>query len=510
MSYRELVFTVAAETAEPLGDTLLELGALSVTVEDDAAGGYDENPLYGEPGLSPEVQAWDRSSVTALFNPDIDDSGSAEFIPELLASLKEAGFRLAPPQEKTVEEQDWVRLTQSQFAPIQIGKRIWVVPSWHDAPTDPNAICLAVDPGLAFGTGSHPTTHLCLLWLEEHSNLKNQSLLDYGCGSGILAIAAAKLGCNPVIGTDIDPQAMVAARSNAEINQTTIRFVLPTEGAPELAAETKYDIVMANILANPLQVLAPALVNKMREGGQIVLSGVLARQADEVIATYSQWLTLSVWKESEGWVCLHGTLNSDKQKTSSAIFAAPAQKKSLKLALLSGLFLLLLIFGEHLSRNSLLPLLAPRVDGTSNSFSVGAFSILQTLDEKLCRALGCFNRPVSDFAAWKITSAALSPENARESLKIPANQSMLQVEIQNRLAIPILLPNLEISLTDAEESELKSFQLSPKEWLPPSWQESHPDFSKTGAPAGEIIQTEVPLTLPQNAAGYRVRILYPQ
>ena len=510
MSYRELVFTVAAETAEPLGDVLLELGALSVTVEDDAAGGYDENPLYGEPGLSPEVQAWDRSSVTALFNPDIDDSGSTEFIPELLAALKEAGFRLTPPQEKTVEEQDWVRLTQSQFAPIQIGKRIWVVPSWHDAPTDPNAICLAVDPGLAFGTGSHPTTHLCLLWLEEHSNLKNQSLLDYGCGSGILAIAAAKLGCNPVIGTDIDPQAMVAARSNAEINQTTIRFVLPTEGAPELAAETKYDIVMANILANPLQVLAPALVNKMREGGQIVLSGVLARQADEVIATYSQWLTLSVWKESEGWVCLHGTLNSGKQKTSSAIFAAPAQKKSLKLALLSGLFLLLLIFGEHLSRNSLLPLLAPRVDGTSNSFSVGAFSILQTLDEKLCRALGCFNRPVSDFAAWKITSAALSPENARESLKIPANQSMLQVEIQNRLAIPILLPNLEISLTDAEESELKSIQLSPKEWLPPSWQELHPDFSKTGAPAGEIIQTEVPLTLPQNAAGYRVRILYPQ
>jgi ribosomal protein L11 methyltransferase len=510
MSYRELVFTVAAETAEPLGDTLLELGALSVTVEDDAAGGYDENPLYGEPGLSPEVQAWDRSSVTALFNPDIDDSGSAEFIPELLASLKEAGFTLTSPQEKTVEEQDWVRLTQSQFAPIQIGKRIWVVPSWHDAPTDPNAICLAVDPGLAFGTGSHPTTHLCLLWLEERSNLKNQSLLDYGCGSGILAIAAAKLGCNPVIGTDIDPQAMVAARSNAEINQTTIRFVLPTEGAPELAAETKYDIVMANILANPLQVLAPALVNKMREGGQIVLSGVLARQADEVIATYSQWLTLSVWKESEGWVCLHGTLNSGKQKTSSATFAPPAQKKSLKLALLSVLFLLLLIFGEHLSRNSLLPLLAPRVDGTSNSFSVGAFSVLQALDEKLCRALGCFNRPVSDFAAWKITSAALSPENVRESLKIPANQSMLQVEIQNRLAIPILLPNLEISLTDAEESELKSIQLSPKEWLPPSWQESHPDFSKTGTPAGEIIQTEVPLTLPQNAAGYRVRVLYPQ
>ena len=502
MSYRELVFTVAAETAEPLGDALLELGALSVTVEDDAAGGYDENPLYGEPGLSPEVQAWDRSSVTALFNPDIDTSASSEFIPELLASLKEAGFKLSAPQEKIVEEQDWVRLTQSQFAPIQIGKRIWVVPSWHDAPTDPNAICLAVDPGLAFGTGSHPTTHLCLLWLEEHSKLNNQSLLDYGCGSGILAIAAAKLGCNPVVGTDIDPQAMVAARSNAEINKTIIQFVLPNEDSPELAAETKYDIVMANILANPLQVLAPALVNKMRLGGQIVLSGVLARQADEVIATYSQWLKLSVWKESEGWVCLHGVLSKTE-------IAAPAQKKRVRFTLLACFFVLLLVFGEHLSRNFLLPALAPRVDGTSNSFSVTAFSVLQGIDEKLCRALGCLNRPVSDFAAWKITSATLSPENAREGLKSAANQSILQVEIQNRLAISVLPPNLEIFLTDAEESEIKSIQLTPKEWIPIAWQESHSDFLRTGIPSGEQIQAELPILLPQNAAGYRVRVVYP-
>ena len=171
---------------------------------------------------------------------------------------------------------------------------------------------------------------------------------------------------------------------------------------------------------------------------------------------------------------------------------------------------MLLIFGEHLSRNSLLPLLAPRVDGTSNSFSVGAFSLLQRIDEKLCSALGCFNRPVSDFAAWKITSATLTPENAREGLKNPANESILQVEIQNRLAIPILLPNLEISLTDAEESELKSIQFSPKEWLPVSWQESHPNFSKTGAPAGEMILAELPIILPAKSAGYRVRVLYPQ
>jgi len=514
MSYRELVFTVPAEIAEPLGDVLLELGALSVTVEDDAAGGYDENPLYGEPGLSPEVQAWDRSAVTALFNPEIDDSAAADFIPNLLASLEDSGFKLQAPQEKIVEEQDWVRLTQSQFAPIQIGKRIWVIPSWHEAPSDPNAICLAVDPGLAFGTGSHPTTHLCLLWLEEHANLQNQSLLDYGCGSGILAIAAAKLGCQPVIGTDIDPQAMVAARSNAEINNTVIHFVLPNEDAPELAAETKYDIVMANILANPLQVLAPALVNKMRPGGQIVLSGVLARQAEGVIATYSQWLKLSVWKESEGWVCLHGTLSGDSKDDIST----QAQKKSSKLvrrpivkrALLGLLFLFLIAFGEHLSRNSLLPALAPRVDGTSNTVSVNAFSLLQRFDEKLCRALGCINRPVSDFAAWKIITATVALENAPDALKSPTNQSMLQVEIQNRLAINILWPVLEIYLTDADESALKSIQFSPKEWLPISWQESHPDFLRQGAPAGQIIHAELPIFLPQGTAGYRVRVLYPQ
>ncbi len=506
MSYRELIFTVPAEIAEPLGDVLLEIGALSVTVEDDAAGGYDENPLYGEPGLSPEVQAWDRSSVTALFNPEIDDSDAANFIPELLASLHDAGFNLPPPQEKIVQEQDWVRLTQSQFAPIQIGERIWVVPSWHEAPTDPNAICLAVDPGLAFGTGSHPTTHLCLLWLEQNTQLQNQSLLDYGCGSGILAIAAAKLGCSPVVGTDIDPQAMVAARSNAEINNTVISFVLPNENAVELAAETKYDIVMANILANPLQVLAPALVNKIRPGGKIVLSGVLMRQAEEVIATYSQWLTLSVWKESEGWVCLHGSLTTDKNKDA----LAPAQKKTVKSLLLSLFFLLLIIFGEHLSRNSLLPALATRVDGSSPAIASAAFSMLQKMDEQLCQALGCVNRSVSDFSAWKITSVTLSPENARESLKNASNQSALQVEIQNRLAITVLFPNLEISLTDAEESEIKTIQFTPQEWLPSAWQATHPQFLRQGAPSGEIFRSELLISLPQNSAGYRVRIFYPE
>ena len=248
----------------------------------------------------------------------------------------------------------------------------------------------------------------------------------------------------------------------------------------------------------------------MRPGGQIVLSGVLARQAEEVIATYSQWLTLSVWKESEGWVCLHGTLNADSKSSISGQAQKKSSKLSLKAILLGLFFLLLVAFGEHISRNSLLPILAPRVDGTSNAVAVTTFSLLQQFDEKLCRSLGCINRPVSDFAAWKIISANLALENSPEALKTPANQSTLQVEIQNRLAINILWPYLEISLTDADESELKSIQFSPKQWLPANWQESHPDFLREGAPAGEIIHSDLPIALSQNAAGYRVRVFYPQ
>ena len=147
---------------------------------------------------------------------------------------------------------------------------------------------------------------------------------------------------------------------------------------------------------------------------------------------------------------------------------------------------------------------------TSSALAVGTFSVLNNIDQKICVVLGCINRPVSDFAAWKITSATLTPENAREGLKNAPNQSLLQVEIQNRLAIAVLIPNLEISLTDADESELKSIQLTPKEWLPKAWQESYPNFLTKGAPSGELIQTQLPVSLPANAAGYRVRILYPQ
>jgi ribosomal protein L11 methyltransferase len=528
MPYRELIFTVHAEIAEPLGDALMELGALSITVEDAAAGGYDENPLYGEPGLSPEVQAWDRSTVTALFNPDVDHSDDAGFIPELLHSLSDAGFSLRRPEEKIVAEQDWVRLTQSQFTPIQIGERIWVVPSWHETPTDPNAICLAVDPGLAFGTGSHPTTHLCLLWLEQQIQLQDKSLLDYGCGSGILAIAAKKLGCNPVVGTDIDPQAMVAARSNTEINAVDITFALPDDAVPMLGADARYDIVMANILANPLQVLAPALVQRIRPGGQIVLSGVLSRQADEVIATYSQWLTLSVWKESDGWVCLSGRLEDPSQdalqrerdlKKNSAdldgtispsasqagVFFARLYKWVLFFTLLCTLTLATL----HLTRDRLLPFTAPRVDQTPSAFHLETFAALLRMDQILCESFGCTEGAIRDFFAWKINSSALGMQTAQQGSKAPANPSVFEVEIQNRSMMPIALPHLELTLTDTDESAVQLIVFSPEEWLPASWRESHTQFARIGAPGGESIRTLIPLQLPSNAAGYRLRLFYP-
>ena len=334
--------------------------------------------------------------------------------------------------------------------------------------------------------------------------MRDHTLLDYGCGSGILAIAAAKLGCTEVVGTDIDPQAITAARSNAQINQVEIQFILPNEGAIELAPDTKYDIVMANILANPLQVLAPALVNKIRPGGQIVLSGVLARQAEEVIATYRPWLELSIWKESEGWVCLQGTLTS---KSRDHFFVGI--KKKVKPVLLVLFWVFVLLFGEHMFRQTLLPTLAPFSDNNSNRFSQRTFFVLQQIDHKLCSALGCIDRPVSDFSAWKITAASLALDKAQEGLKNPSKQSILQVDIQNRLTLAVLWPSLEVSLTDAEESVIQTIAFSPDQWIPSQFQELHPDFLRTGAPGLENIHAELVITLANQVAGYRVRLFYP-
>jgi len=206
------------------------------------------------------------------------------------------------PSEYTIEtvaEQDWVRLTQSQFDPIPISPRLWIVPTWHEAP-DSRAINLKLDPGLAFGTGSHPTTRLCLRWLDDHL-AGGETLLDYGCGSGILAIAAAKLGAAQVDGVDIDTQAVTASRDNATLNDVNARFGLPGELAPG-----QYDVVVANILTNPLKGMAPLLAGRVRPGGRLVLSGILAEQADEVMAIYREWFVFDPPAIDEGWVRLAG------------------------------------------------------------------------------------------------------------------------------------------------------------------------------------------------------------
>ncbi|AOI91165.1 50S ribosomal protein L11 methyltransferase [Burkholderia pseudomultivorans] len=295
MSYRELVVELAREHAEELSDALLELGALSVSVEDADADTPDEQPLFGEPGLVPERTAWQHSRVVALLSPDHEPAVL------LAAAANEIGVAELPKfTVREVEEQDWVRLTQSQFDPIPVGERIWVVPSWHDAP-DPDALILELDPGLAFGTGSHPTTRLCMEWLEQ-SVQPGQSVLDYGCGSGILAILAKKCGANPVVGIDIDPQAVESARQNSERNRADVTY-----GLPDACPAGEFDIVVANILSNPLKLMASMLASKVKPGGRIALSGVLARQADEVAAVYARYVDISVWREHEGWVCLAGT-----------------------------------------------------------------------------------------------------------------------------------------------------------------------------------------------------------
>ena len=298
MSYVAVRLDADAGAADGWADALLAAGALSVDVADPHAGTVDETPLFGEPGE--EIgRRWPMSRLTALF-PAAADVAAA------LAAAAEAMARPLPPHESAdVPDQDWVRATQAQFGPIRIADRLWIVPSWC-TPPDPAAESLILDPGLAFGTGSHPTTRLCLRWLTEALH-RGESVLDYGSGSGILAIAAARLGAGVVVGTDIDPQAMVAASANAAANGVDARFLLPDVLAA--AALPPFDVVVANILANPLRLLAPALARRTAPGGRIVLSGVLAAQADEVAATYADWFNIGPWAVDEGWVALVGTRN---------------------------------------------------------------------------------------------------------------------------------------------------------------------------------------------------------
>lgn len=292
----EVSFLAHENEAEALSDALMDLGVLSVSVEDADAQSAAEKPLYGEPGLEPTVQAWNRSRLKALVDDGFDFS----------SALKKAAEELqiecpAIEGSKRVEDLDWVRITQAQFAPTQVSDRLWIVPSWHEPPNK-EAINIRLDPGVAFGTGAHPTTHLCLKWIDAHASGK-QSLLDYGCGTGILAIAASKVGVAHVAGCDIDSQAVEAATLNAKENQVNALFTLP-EGL-----KGTFDIVVANILANPLKVLAPALLSYVKKGGYIVLSGILEKQAQEIIATYTALeatLSMKVYETKEGWVCIEG------------------------------------------------------------------------------------------------------------------------------------------------------------------------------------------------------------
>lgn len=301
MSWTEIVIEVARDHAEALSDALMEAGALSVSVEDADEGTEAERPLFGEPGMEPTEAAWERSRVVALADEGAD---YAALVAEAAAACGIAAvpaFSLRP-----VAEQDWVRLTQSQFEPIHIGKNIWVVPSWHDAP-DPNGLILELDPGLAFGTGSHPTTRLCMEWLEAHPP-QGLTVLDYGCGSGILAMVAKKLGGAEVYGVDIDPQAIESARYNSERNGCKIAYYLPEEFSAAAHPNT-FDVVVANILSSPLKLMAPMLSSRVSAGGMLVLSGILSRQADEVAAAYAPFIKMSVWAEHDGWVALAGQSN---------------------------------------------------------------------------------------------------------------------------------------------------------------------------------------------------------
>lgn len=284
-----------ADDAEALSETLMDAGAISVSIEDADAGTPAETPQFGEPGHT-TTSLWSHSKLVALFQPDAP-------VPAIIdQAVLAAGLTRTPPFDiEEVPDEDWVRNTQSQFAPIQINAQLWIVPSWHAAP-DPAAINIEVDPGLAFGTGSHPTTRLCLEWLTDAVK-PDLSVLDYGCGSGILGIAAARLGAANVLGVDIDEQALIAAVNNAEKNGVSQQMKVRHSGTP---ITHQFDLVVANILTNPLCMLAPAIAARVAAGGRVALSGILEQQTSQVIEAWQPWIKLEAGAVLDGWVRLEG------------------------------------------------------------------------------------------------------------------------------------------------------------------------------------------------------------
>ncbi len=297
MAWLSLKIEAKENVADLLSDALIELGALSASIEDADAQTPCEQPIFGEPG-DPAPGVWHMNVVSALFDDDV-------IVTNIMHSLCQAsGIHDLTYSTEIIADQDWVRATQAQFEPIRIRDNLWIVPSWHSAP-DPSALNIVLDPGLAFGTGSHPTTHLCLAWLAD-SVKPQHSVLDYGCGSGILAIAAKKMGAAKVLGIDIDAQAVQSSNYNAEQNDVVAEFYLPSQYDTKQPAGTQYDLVVANILSSALSVLAPVLAPTCKQGGKIALSGILREQVEQVSNIYAEWFEMNSPVLMDGWALLTG------------------------------------------------------------------------------------------------------------------------------------------------------------------------------------------------------------
>ncbi len=292
----ELVLLAPEELVESLSDALMdEADALSVSVEDADAGQQQEQPLFGEPGMPAPRPAWTRSTLKVLFE---DEAGATAAATRLRAQAWAADVQLLAMQP--VADEDWVRLTQSQFAPVPVSDSFWVVPTWHEPPAAATRV-IRLDPGLAFGTGTHPTTRMCLRWIADHAQAlapRWDRVLDYGCGSGILAIGAALHGARGIDAVDIDPAAVTSTTHNAQANGVALNAGLPDQ------AQGQYPLVLANILATPLKLLAPMLSAHVAAGGHLVLAGILARQADELRQAYAPWLALDIANEDDGWILM--------------------------------------------------------------------------------------------------------------------------------------------------------------------------------------------------------------
>lgn len=287
MPWLQIILETEASLVEPISEALVSVGAISVTWQD-----AKNQPLY-EPALN-STPIWKQTQVIGLFEENINSTQLQAQLQALLAPKP-----LPPCKIETLADQDWSRVWMDDFHPMPFGKRVWICPSWQKPP-NPQAVNIFIDPGLAFGTGTHPTTALCLEWLDGLSDLSGKTFIDYGCGSGILAITAAKLGAKQVWAVDNDPQALQATEDNAKKNQVDkcIHPVLPEK----LPNKIKADGILANILANPLITLANTFAMHLKSPAPLVLSGILKEQADEVIVAYSTHFTITEVLEQDDWI----------------------------------------------------------------------------------------------------------------------------------------------------------------------------------------------------------------